>query len=808
MSGAGSTPVPPVAGRWFEVAACVLVLLAVVHMLGRAWLALRNVAHGDDIDGTLMLLLRLQDGGSWRETLGWLFELGNEHRMVTSRLLYVASYHLTGTVNFTVFGVIGNLFLVGLCALLIGAAGAARRKWTMALVLAALLFQLEHHENFFWAGSSIDHLQVPLLAGVAVVLLGRGGWWSWLGAGSAAVLAMFTLAHGVAVWPVGALMLALDRRGRQLAAWVWLGALASAVFFTGFEFNPAHQVGNFSLPGVTRIGRYWLEILGAPLALRQAPLAIVLGAALLGSLGWQVASGGLRRERVALPLALWAVAGLGLVAIGRANLGDGVLISRYYVLSALAWALVIFSALHHRREGVRLDRALRWLVPGVVAFNLAANASFAGVARKWVADRDQAVADFMRHGRDGAGPATLHPLPRHSTRVLRQAEVSGVFEMPRQAVERSWPEAAVGEGVTGSVDRIALDDRMLTIDGWAAIAGRVAKPGEAHLVLRSADSRLLLTTTATPRPDVAAAHPGEPWHHAGFHFALRRWLLPPANYQVGLFIPAGSRAEMMMTSQWVDLEDAAGVIARDKVAPNRLVYDELILSQPKSTVTAAPNKFMRVSFLDGQGGLVHIDFSGAGEMTVALDAPTPLEPPPRDRGRVIARLKGAASIAVTGADESTNLSVFAARRQPPFEARRAVAPGFDGRAHVASISIASRNGRFGGVRAGNAVFSARAGVAGVSAPNVRFAGPINIGDIHAFDTAVPVLEPGFAAEARIAGGDLHQPNGQSVRVGGIERLQFVEGRTAQGAVLPARANQARLQRDGRDVTGELTGRSE
>jgi len=44
------------------------------------------------------------------------FHSNNEHRMVTSRLMFAASYWLTGTVNFHVIGAIGNLFLVGACA--------------------------------------------------------------------------------------------------------------------------------------------------------------------------------------------------------------------------------------------------------------------------------------------------------------------------------------------------------------------------------------------------------------------------------------------------------------------------------------------------------------------------------------------------------------------------------------------------------------------------------------------------------------------------------------------------------------------
>ena len=776
-------------------------------MLVRALLVSRNLAYMDDIDGTLMLLIRLHDGGSWSDLGRWLFEVSNEHRMVTSRLLVTLSYWLTGTVNFNVMGVIGNLFLCGLCVLLIRTAGSTERRWGMALLLAAFLFQLENSENFFWSGASIDHFQVPLLAGGAIVLLARGTWRAGVGAGVLAVVATFTLAHGLMVWPVGVLMLALDRRWSQLAAWVVAGAAAGAAYFSAFQFNPGHQidlVSIFSVREAGRIGRYWLELMGAPLALGERSLAWALGAGLLALLGWQVWSVGIRRERIALPLALWAIGSLGLVAVGRANLADGVLSSRYYILGTLAWALAIQTELQRWRDETRPYRFAVWLVPALVVFNVAANVKFAGAARHWLADRDNAAASFVEHGRDGLGPATLHPLPDHATYVIRQAEELGVFEMPRQSQERVFPITRPGVGFSSSVERIVADPNMVTIDGWAAIAGRPARPDDVHVVLCSAGERHVLTTSAVARPDLAAAFPGESWQDAGFHFEIRRWLLPRENYQVGLLIPTERGAELIMTAQKLELDGDAVAIEKNKVAADRIVFDELVLRRPTMSVTAAPKKPMRVTFLDLRGNLVHVDFSGAGTLTIDLAEAKPIEPALLEHGRRVACIKGQAAIAITGADESTHLAIYSARRQPG-------GPGVnrtrDGLAHIASLSIASRNGRFGGVRTGNVWFHATQGFVGILAPDVHFRGPVIIGNINASGDAAPMLQLGSAADVRVAGGNLHQANGRPLWVSGIARLQFVAGQTSRGVTLAAKRNQATLLQNGADVTQRLAGDS-
>ena len=774
-------------------------------MLARGLMAGRNVAYMDDIDGTLMLLIRLHEGSFLSDLTRWLFEVSNEHRMATSRLLVTLSYWLTGTVNFQILGVIGNLFVCGLGALLVRTAGTTERRWVMALLLVGLLFQLQHFENFFWSGSSIDHFQVPLLAGGAIVLLARGSRLAWLGAGALALLATFTLAHGLVVWPVGALMLVADRRWRHLTSWLFFGAVTGGVYFLTFEFNPAHHVDAFSLAGVMRIVRFWLELLGAPLALGEKTVARIFGAALLALLGWQVWSGGLRRERIALPLALWAIASLGLVAVGRANLGDGIVSSRYYVLGALAWALAIFTVHQKWHDVDRPHRGLVGLIAGLVLFNLAANLTFSGAAGRWISDRDQAVTDFTRHGRDGTGVAKLHPHPDHATRVIRQAEELDVFEMPSTSVESPLPVTLPGTGFSTSIDRLAVDKHLVTIDGWAAVAGRVARPDDVHVVLISATEKHVYTTMTVPRSDLITTFPGERWGQAGFHFALRRSLLPPESYQVGFLIPTARGAELVMTKQSLELGDAAAMIERDKVAPNRIVYDELVLRNPTATVSAAPGKPMRVSFVDLHDNLVQVDLSGAGTMTVNLGSATPVEPPLRGKERRWAFLKWHATVTIKDADDSTNLATFAARRRPML---RGSAPGNeqpgDGIAQLAAVSIASRNNRFGSVRAGNAPFSAQSGVTGIDAPGVRFSGPVNVGNITAFEDARPVFQLGYAKNTLIVGGDLFQPNGSTVAVTGVWRLRFVAGQTSRGVSLPARMNRARLLSDGQDVTARVT----
>ena len=83
-----------------------LALLPVGYILIKAVAASRNVVYWDEFETALALILKLKEGTSPGEFLRDLFALNNEHRMVTSRLMFATSYWLTGTVNFSVISFI------------------------------------------------------------------------------------------------------------------------------------------------------------------------------------------------------------------------------------------------------------------------------------------------------------------------------------------------------------------------------------------------------------------------------------------------------------------------------------------------------------------------------------------------------------------------------------------------------------------------------------------------------------------------------------------------------------------------------
>jgi hypothetical protein len=516
---------PGPARRRLAIAALVLLaLLPVLYVFDRTADARRNVVYWDEFDTALALILKLKEGQPADAFLKDLFAINNEHRMVTSRLLFATCYWLTGTINFTAIDFIGNATMFGLGALLIATAGSTLRRVRLAVLLSLALFQLEHYENYLWSGASIDHFQVVLLLAGAIVALSRGTPAAVLAGGFLGALATFTLAHGLAIWPIGAVMLWFARPRRGLVLWGAIAVFAIGGFFTGFRTNPSEKFVTLSVEGVRQVVHYWLSIIGAAPALGSSAWAPFLGVVLLLLLGYVMARGAIRRERVALPLAWCVIAAASLIAVGRAAESGGQVFSRYYVLSATAWALAIFMVLERHTHPRRPWQLLAPVLPTLLTFNVVANREFSDETDSWLECRNVAVVSYQQHGADGKGPFSLHPLPAHSTAMLAKAEQLGVYRLGSVCLPVAMPpRARESRRLSYYVDDLAVNGTAAIVRGWVGRAGQSLRSRQIHVILRR-PRRHIFTTSTTCAPMSPAAQAHEKWVESGFRFQRRKWL--------------------------------------------------------------------------------------------------------------------------------------------------------------------------------------------------------------------------------------------------------------------------------------------
>lgn len=542
------------------ISVAVVVLQVALH--------LRNIPFWDEVDGVLANLPRIDLSQPWPDAPANLFALQNEHRTFTSNLLFATVYRLTGTLNFAALAVLGNLYLLLACAVLIERAGAWTRALRLAAIFGLLLIHLQHHESLFWAGSSIDHFHIVLLAVAAFAALTLQTRLGLLGAILFGLLGTYTLAHGFAIWPVGAVVLAAQRRWRGLALWCGIAAAAVACYLPGFAVNPAHHVEVSAHLG--RVLPYWLALLGATPAVSHLGLAPWCGAALLGAVGWLAWRGGWRAEPLAAAVVTFCILALALVAVGRTGVSGGILLpSRYCVLSALAWALTVWVWLEHElaRPVVRW-RPIAAVGVMLIAVNLALNVRFWDEGARFARQREDSAQWFhYYHTLEGA-PFALYPRATQADRIFRAAAERGIYTLPNPSGPVAIASAQPVDHIRYVFDELKADGDNVYVRGWAFVPERAADSGEIHIVFQSADARRVYKALSVARPDVAAAFHDERVAQSGFRLVLPRRELPRDSLAVGvLFTRAGAPAEFALSAQ--RLEPSSGAASATRLLTHR-----------------------------------------------------------------------------------------------------------------------------------------------------------------------------------------------------------------------------------------------
>jgi len=123
---------------------------------------IRNMPFQDEFATVLDFLLRYRETKTWHAFATLLFNQENEHRIVTSRLIFLALKGLTGKINFSAVAVLGDGFIVAAIAVIAWQEREVAYRLVLIAVLSLLIFQMQHFENLFlsfcWEPSASPYL--------------------------------------------------------------------------------------------------------------------------------------------------------------------------------------------------------------------------------------------------------------------------------------------------------------------------------------------------------------------------------------------------------------------------------------------------------------------------------------------------------------------------------------------------------------------------------------------------------------------------------------------------------------------------
>ena len=202
-----------------------------------------NVPWLDDFEVGPLMLFRWLHVGDFQQKMALLWAPNNEHRVVTLKLLALVNYYVFGQMNIQWMIWQSHLYLIPLFAL-IWRIIPKENRLLYFIPIPLLYLNFQYYLSSFWMIAAVQHNLVIGFGAISMYLLGKS-----TTARRFTFALLFTLlaslsnSDGLFFIAIGALVLLLQYRFRDLL--IWLGLLISVIFmfFWKYPSMSYHETG-------------------------------------------------------------------------------------------------------------------------------------------------------------------------------------------------------------------------------------------------------------------------------------------------------------------------------------------------------------------------------------------------------------------------------------------------------------------------------------------------------------------------------------------------------------------------------------
>jgi hypothetical protein len=194
-----------------------------------------NIPWLDDFENIPFFLSQWLDAPTWQARFTALLRPNNEHRVLTARLLVLANYWLTGSLNFKALALAGNLTVLGIFVIVARAYRQQSGQWLSLAAASFLIFNLQFYAMTFMTIMAMQYQLIIFEVFLALYLLLKPQNVSFLMALLVALLGTYSMGNGMMAWPTGALLLVMLAQWQRLGTWLLVGAIAIFFYFQGYN---------------------------------------------------------------------------------------------------------------------------------------------------------------------------------------------------------------------------------------------------------------------------------------------------------------------------------------------------------------------------------------------------------------------------------------------------------------------------------------------------------------------------------------------------------------------------------------------
>lgn len=527
----------------------------------------------DEYENIPYFLQQFLDAQSFGARLDALLKPNNEHRVLYARLVVYGQYLLTGRLSFQGLMLWGNLglvlifwFLYRTTQMYIGQTRGSVPTVFWLLPVPLILFCAQNYLLTFTAIYTLQYLAIIMLVMATFFVLAFDRPGAFVGALGLGALATFSMGNGILLWPAGAVMLLIRRRGLWLAVWLFVGAVCIWYYFhdypvqqgnsEGFAYVIQHPLQ--TLAGFFIFAGSLFDFFPTWSVERRAVLPLLAGVGIVGVLAYWLIRVVFRREAnrshfetFLTGVALFLLANMALIALFRIRFYFGmVLHSSYRTYALVLWA-VGYLALMSLVKTHWQKRAI-WAFWGLFLFvNVLSYFTYVPETiqrRKHM----QGLTFNQQHNQIGLGGTHNSPLSRWIIELDSTMRVRQWYTLPNPAITptetqllnpQQAPVQNVQLRITDQLDYINLESDQPGYEvginrGTYVIFWPTDRPRHPYVLFAELRKPTGLSPFSRPY---------------GWLASMPKALLPPGNYTLGLFETTPTTTRLSRTEYQVQV---------------------------------------------------------------------------------------------------------------------------------------------------------------------------------------------------------------------------------------------------------------
>jgi hypothetical protein len=300
-----------------------------------------NIPHYDDYIAILQFLIAFVKSDSFLDRLHLIFLEHNNHRIVVCRIATLLVYYISGSINFKILCIIGNVSLIGIVYIFYKSFKIERLKHLLYVPSVFIVFQIQFWQASLSSTAALQHVWILFFALACFYLLTHESRGYCIASFFAAVCATFSGANGCVCFMIGLAMLLIRKRFVKSVLWSCSAAFVLYIYFYDYQFN------SIQLPALDEAAVFIFSFLGSAISFNHPYLALLAGFIVIIHFFYLTYSSYYKNNPALYAMIVFVIITAVMICIGRSHLttSSQALAGRFNLNSSLLILCIYLSSI-------------------------------------------------------------------------------------------------------------------------------------------------------------------------------------------------------------------------------------------------------------------------------------------------------------------------------------------------------------------------------------------------------------------------------------------------------------------------------